>query len=139
MKNTNENNATIDNVTNVSCVEKDTAAIEKMMISAIKVSAGQVLEGQDKENWKLVEKLFRKAAKLKEAHIFGRLYNNMTAFLMQFFDTKTERFVPAILSNEQVKEVKRLLKEYASAITSARASISGDGVMHLGRDCSNEK
>lgn len=73
------------------------------------------LSEQEKEEWKEVWKLYRKAIKLKNQLHGYTLYNEIIDFLSNLIETKPSKsgkFVARPLEDYELKQLKSLLNEY---------------------------
>lgn len=103
-----------EKVTSVSAKEVATNILEDMMKQGefIQARSKEELSKQEKEEWELVRKLFRKAVKVKnELNDFG-LYNDMVDYLTNLVDIYSGKFVARPLSESELKQLEYLFKEY---------------------------
>ena len=103
-----------EKVTSVSAKEVATNILEAMMKQGefTQARSKEELSKQEKEEWELVRKLFRKAVKVKnELNDFG-LYNDMVDYLTNLVDIYSGKFVARPLSESELKQLEYLFKEY---------------------------
>lgn len=103
-----------EKVTSVSAKEVATNILEDMMKQGefTQARSKEELSKQEKEEWELVRKLFRKAVKVKnELNDFG-LYNDMVDYLTNLVDIYSGKFVARPLSESELKQLEYLFKEY---------------------------
>ena len=114
--------------------ELEISIIEEMMRNnpkAFKMSHSEKLSESDAAVWKNVLRIYRKAVKIKNGEIKAyRLYDRMISFLRKFIDVNSDKFMPRVLNNEELKELNVLLSEYKKAkdCPSIQASVGRDGI-----------
>lgn len=73
--------------------------------------AKEMLVDEEKEDWKQVEWLFKKAFKLSEIKKF-KLFNEIVDFMSEFYDVEGHKFIAMPLSKSQKAVAKNLVMKY---------------------------
>lgn len=73
--------------------------------------AKEILSGEEKNDWKQVEWLFKKAAKLAEIRKYN-LFNKIVDLMVQFYDAEHKKFVAMPLTQKQKCALTKLTRQY---------------------------